>query len=215
MVIQSHGFLLVYATGDNEPTRYLHTNFKLTSSANTNGYLALVDTQTNIASVFSNYPPQSADVSYGRDTVDPSLVGYFNAPTPGKQNATEGAGFVSAPIFSLESGLYTNDSLTLTMSNAQGATIRYTLDGTAPTNNSAIYTGPITITANTTIKARAFLSGTNLFPSRIVSRQILLLDSSLQNFNSNLPLMVLDSRTAIPNSVPARRHAGPWQLVGF
>ena len=38
------------------------------------------------------------------------------------------------------------------------------------------------------------MSGTNLFPSKIVSRQILLVDSTLANFNSNLPLLILVSR---------------------
>jgi len=67
VVIPSHGFLLVYATGDNEPTRYLHTNFKLDTAGE---YLGLVDPDGHISSEFSpTFPAQSTDVSYGRDAV--------------------------------------------------------------------------------------------------------------------------------------------------
>lgn len=50
-----------------------------------------------------------------------------------------------------------------------GASIRYTLDGTDPTENSTLYstTNPIEITQQTTIKAKAFKEGMN--PSPIAS----------------------------------------------
>jgi hypothetical protein len=52
----------------------------------------------------------------------------------------------------------TNITLSCTMS---GATIRYTLNGSDPTAESAIYTAPIALSATTTIKARAFAEGMN------------------------------------------------------
>lgn len=48
--------------------------------------------------------------------------------------------------------------VTLT-SATNNATIRYTLDGSTPTEKSAIYTGPIAITAAVTIKAIAIADG--------------------------------------------------------
>ncbi len=42
-----------------------------------------------------------------------------------------------------------------------GATIRYTLDGSDPTAESAIYTAPIALSTTTTVKARAFAGGMN------------------------------------------------------
>jgi hypothetical protein len=40
-----------------------------------------------------------------------------------------------------------------------GATIRYTIDGSSPTTASPVYTGPITVSATTVIKAQAFSAG--------------------------------------------------------
>jgi hypothetical protein len=40
-----------------------------------------------------------------------------------------------------------------------GATIRYSTDGSEPTASSPIYTGPITLAASATVKARAFKAG--------------------------------------------------------
>ena len=43
--------------------------------------------------------------------------------------------------------------------STRGAAIRYTVDGSIPTEDSRLYTGPISITKTTTIKAQAFKSG--------------------------------------------------------
>jgi hypothetical protein len=57
------------------------------------------------------------------------------------------------PTFSPASGLYVG-SVTVTLSTTtSGATIRYTTDGSAPTAASPAYTGPITLTRTTTIRA--------------------------------------------------------------
>ena len=147
-------YLVVFASGKDRtnPATPLHTNFKL---AKEGGYLALVDSRTNVASAFTPYPPQQTDFSYGRDLVDANLLGYFTTPTPGAQNSTGGPGFAPEPVFSLDTGIYTNSSLTLSLSAALG-TIRYTLDGSLPTTNSPVYSVPITFGTNVIIKARVF-----------------------------------------------------------
>ncbi len=43
--------------------------------------------------------------------------------------------------------------------------IRYTLDGSDPTPDSALYTAPITLTATTTVKARSLRPGTKVLPT--------------------------------------------------
>ncbi len=66
---------------------------------------------------------------------------------------------VAAPTFSPAPGRYTTaQSVTLSTATA-GASIRYTTDGSTPQANSPLYSGPINVSANTTVKAMAMRSG--------------------------------------------------------
>ena len=66
---------------------------------------------------------------------------------------------VATPTFSPGGGTYTG-SVTVTISDAtSGATIHYTTDGSTPTSSSAVYTGALTFTQTTTLKAMAAASG--------------------------------------------------------
>ncbi len=68
--------------------------------------------------------------------------------TPGRAN--DGARrftppTLNAPVFSLASGFY-DDPQTLTITVPEGCTVRYTLDGSVPTEESLLYTEPMTLT---------------------------------------------------------------------
>jgi len=67
---------------------------------------------------------------------------------------------VATPTFSPGAGTYTTfQSVTISCATS-GATIRYTINGSAPsTSNGTIYTGPVSITATATLKAIAYKSG--------------------------------------------------------
>lgn len=85
---------------------------------------------------------------------------YFTTPTMGAKNPdTCYLSYASAPMFS-ETEMYheTAFSLELTCRNEDGV-IRYTLDGSKPTANSEVYTGPIIISENTVIRAATFVPG--------------------------------------------------------
>lgn len=79
-----------------------------------------------------------------------------------------------APIFSPAAGTY-QDSVTVSLSAAAGATIRYTTDGSEPTTGSTVYTSPITLTSSTTVHARAWENGKD--PSA-VSREVFTITSA-------------------------------------
>jgi alpha-tubulin suppressor-like RCC1 family protein len=65
-------------------------------------------------------------------------------------------GTLAAPTVAPAAGPYTT-SVEVTMSSPQpGAVVRYTTNGTTPTSGSPLYTGPLALSATTTIKAKAF-----------------------------------------------------------
>lgn len=68
-------------------------------------------------------------------------------------------GELAAPGLSHSSQSFTG-SISVTMSHPQsGVTIRYTLDGTEPTQRSSLYSTALTITTSTTLRAKAFAGG--------------------------------------------------------
>ncbi len=63
------------------------------------------------------------------------------------------------PTFSPLGGTYTTPQIVTISCETSGSTIRYTTDGSEPTSGSAIFTAPINVQLNTTLKAKAFKSG--------------------------------------------------------
>jgi hypothetical protein len=87
--------------------------------------------------------------------------GYFSTPTPGAANDPGFLGFVADVQFDHERGFYsTNFDVALSCSSPDGAVIRYTTDGTAPTLNSGTaYQAPIPVSRTTFLRAAAFSPG--------------------------------------------------------
>lgn len=65
---------------------------------------------------------------------------------------------LAAPNFSPAGGTFTS-AQNVTISAAEGATIYYTTDKTVPTTSSSVYSGPITVSETTTIRAIAVKGG--------------------------------------------------------
>lgn len=189
MSLPANSYLLVWASGKDRTNAigYLHTNFRLERSGE---YMALVTPDLAVVSEFAA-TQQFTDVSYGRDPVDPQLTGYYVVPTPGRPNATSGPGFSQAPVFSVASGVFTANSITVAISANTNAVIRYTLDGSEPTNGSPVYSSAFVFSSNTVVKARAFEAG--LWPSPVVARTYHFLDASVQNFSSKVPIVILST----------------------
>ena len=198
VTILPQAYLLVWASGldRTNPASPLHTNFKLDHAAGS--YLGLVyaDGVTRVSS-FWPYPAQYPDVSYGRDRLDPALLGYFTNATPGAPNATIGPGFGPEVQFSVASGTF-RQPFALTLSTTDSAfDIRYVLvtNATAglvtntPTGGSPIYTAPLMINATTQVRARAFPRAGYL-PGPVHNETYLQLGADAVYVSSDLPLVV-------------------------
>jgi hypothetical protein len=196
--IPPNGFLTLFASGKNRslPTAPLHTNFELKKSGET---LSLYDRSgTLLDRVPANYPtvptypPQTRNTSYGIDGSGQS--GYFRPATPDGTNAALSfTSVVADTVFLPKRGFYTTpQSVTITTATP-GAVIRYTTNGTRPTDTTGtIYSGPVTVNATTVLRAAAFLPGavptdvdthTYVFPNTVQSQ------STMQASVSNNAIM--------------------------
>lgn len=90
-----------------------------------------------------------------------------NDTFPFVENGYTGLESVEAPSINPDQGNYNTATVSINC-NTDGAVIRYTTDGTDPSDTSTIYTQPFTLTSTTTVKARAFKDGMN--ESRIESK---------------------------------------------
>ncbi len=81
------------------------------------------------------------------------VTGYF-------ADSTLEATRTAPPAFNPPPGSYLGEQLVDIVTSTAGATIRYTTDGSTPTSTSGtVYTGPVTLTGTTTLKAIAYKSG--------------------------------------------------------
>jgi len=121
---------------------------------------------------------------------DAGFLAYMDNPTPGQSNLA--GSIASAPEFSQAGGIFTEPfSVQLSADFAPGGIIRYTLDGSIPTEASTEYTVPIPIDNSTQVRARVFQEG--MAPSPVATESYVMLDASLRNFSSKLPLVVIDT----------------------
>ncbi|MFT6865083.1 MAG: hypothetical protein ACJAVK_003655 [Akkermansiaceae bacterium] len=167
--IRARAYLIVFASGDNmtDPEGNPHTHFRLSASGE---YLALVSPSPSQIEdmIRPSYPEQFTDISYGR----PSGGGgrrFFALPTPDAANTGAGSpGVVKDTNFSFDRGFYdTPFDLEIT-STTREAIIRYTRDGSLPTlTNGTTYSGPLTISTTTNIRALAFLGSRNFLPTNV------------------------------------------------
>lgn len=149
VTIAPRSYLLFFAGGtagefvDEETGGSCHyLGFKLKGSGET---LTLADSGGNVVDRVE-VPPLSTNISYARLTDSKDSWSAVKNGTPGKTNKGLTAYVVptlEAPVFSAGSGFY-KDAFELALS-AEGAQIYYTLDGSLPTAEGALYTGPILI----------------------------------------------------------------------
>lgn len=144
--IASKGYLLIYCDGEDVTGKAMHTNFKLSSGSDVlylySSTMYLMDS-VSIKSVETDY-------TWGRLVNGTGTWAALSKPTPAASNvSTTVKGLAPKPVFSVKGG-YFNKEQSITLSTSlEGAVIRYTTDGSEPTEDSPIYTGAITAKSST------------------------------------------------------------------
>lgn len=159
--IPARGYLVVFLSGYEFETAdkygYYHASFKLSGDGGDTLTLCQAD-GTLIDRV--TLPAQYGDVSYGRVEGRDGFW-YLDAATPGEANSPLGYSARTQKVsFSQTGGVYdAGETITLELSSQPGASIYYTLDCSDPTTSCALYTGPITVSSNTVVRATAYAGG--------------------------------------------------------
>ncbi len=171
VTLQPGQYLLVFASGlTSSPTGSgaLHADFRLSALGET---VVLSDERGNILDKLV-VPKLDTNNTYGRN-FDRGGLFYYDTPTPGEANTAQGfAGYSVKPAMDIKGGLYTRP-VSVTLSAPAGVRIRYTLDGSPPTEEvGEDYIGPIELSRATTLRARGFQEG--LKPSEIVTETYLI-----------------------------------------
>jgi len=140
--------------------------------------------------------------SAGRLTTASDERVFYTNPTPGEANGDDYAkGYAPKPYFSDDTLRHTEAfELTIRCSDPS-ADIRYTTDGSTPTEQSTRYQGPFTIDSNTVIRAASFQSG--LLQSDVETQTYLF------NVSHTLPILCLTTEPGNvigPDSIQANAN---------
>lgn len=154
------GLLVIFASGEDtpDPEGNLHTNFSLAAGGE---YLAILRPDGTVDDDFAPaFPPQFADVTYGRHPVGGQLR-FFSPPTPGTANGPGYEGVVEPPGFSVTRGFHDSPFMISLASPTPLAEIRYTLDGSKPgPADGMLFQGdPVPVSTTTKLRALAHRPG--------------------------------------------------------
>jgi hypothetical protein len=136
----------------------------ISENINLTDFLNLLQPGTNVLAI-RGLNASASDSSF---LILPQLLGvtdtsnarFFATPTPGGPNRGSFVDFVAQPTFSVPHGFYSAPFQLALGTTTAGATIRYTLDGSTPTEtHGAIYTTPLTISGTSTVQAFAYRTG--------------------------------------------------------
>lgn len=172
------------AEGDN--TFYFNATITMTADSNAAIYYTTDGTVPTETSTLYTTPFQITTTS----TIKAIAVmeNYTNSDVA-TLDVTITAPTVEAPVFTPEAGTYPDSVIVSMACVTEGAAIRYTIDGTEPTETSTLYSTPMMLDTTTTIKAKAFkadwfASETATALYTIVYEPVMTVDVTALNFTS-------------------------------
>ena len=160
-VVPANGYKIVWCDGDGVCTSWSGTEAHVACNISTDDgkHTVFLASAADTESIVCRLPLRGGleDISYGYASATGDYR-YFPTPTPGAANAANGrTGYTPKVAFSEPHG-YKSESFQLSLSCPEqpGADIYYTLNGRKPTvggTGSTKYTGPITISKTTVVRA--------------------------------------------------------------
>lgn len=153
--IPANGYKMVFfSKRDLVSGQELHPDFTLSQTQGE--WIILANTFGNVIDSLKLTKPTKENHSYGRETDGGVNWKLFLNPTPNASNTGGIDYYTATPVLSLAPGFYpTAQTVTITCPDAS-AVIRYTLDGSAVTSASTLYSGPINIPTTTVVRAAAY-----------------------------------------------------------
>ena len=196
--VPANGYLIVFASGQDllDPAEPLHTNFSLKKGGES--LLLVAPDGTTILTQYT-FPAGRQDVSYGVEASG-ATTGFFSPSSPGAVNGSSFAGFVEDTKFSVPRGFYELPQSVAITTATPGAVIRYTIDGSAPTeSHGSIYSGPVSISTTTTLRAMAYQAG--LAPTNVDTNTYLFVDDVIASPDLNVAVtqQMRDSLLDVPS----------------
>lgn len=166
----------------NFPLTSLHSNFKIASDGEP---IILTHPSGNLVDMVDSTTIPT-DVSFGRQPDGDNEWFFYSEPTPGSANNTDGFNeYCQYPEFSHEGGFYPYDIEVSISIDSEFQQIFYSLDGSIPTEDSFLYTNPISIESTKVLRAVV------IHP--ICSLGIVITKSYLIDEQSTLPVVSLTS----------------------
>lgn len=177
--IQAGGYIVVFASGSSgvDSQGNLYADFRL---SDTDGQVILTSSAGQVMDSLALLEiPRNLSLGRHKD----GSIQLFRNSTPGAANSIP---LAAKPEFSLKGGFYSASVQVDITSATPGATICYTLNGRTPNPNSAIHSGPITISKTTTIRATAVKDG---FDDSAVAGQTYFIDFDAKG----LPILTIST----------------------
>ena len=154
-VIQPGEYLIVYLQYlTDDPLSSLAAE---TFSLNSDGENVFLSKPDGSVADTMNTGVQHYGITRGRTGTSTDCV-YFTTPTPRAANSSEYCtAYTQKPA--LSAGGYVESGYSVEITAESEAIVYYTTDGSKPTTSSAVYSGPISITESTPVRAIAVTSG--------------------------------------------------------
>lgn len=179
-IVPAQGYQVIYfdhnfKDGNYGETSKYQATFKL---ANEGGSIYLLNTDGSVISSVT-YPAAVARCSYARVGDEGETWSMTSDVTPGRANGNVSVAEnrLDAPLIDTDSRLFT-DAFTVRVEIPQGTTLRYTMDGTAPTktHGNTSKDGQFRITSTTVL--RCCLTAEDALPSTVVTRSYIHRDAN-------------------------------------